>query len=561
MKLLDIFPTGSVYIIEQHFIKTDKLVESVCYDLTIGQRTIVEGIYKECRPLIEATLTVDQIQKLFTNIESEVTAAGGNRTAIGKGKDVLGKANEIINNVGKWLQDTTPVQAFDQKFDQLKNTINQKFPDSKITSGIAKLGSWAKENPGKTAAIIGVLTAVAALGGGPLGGAIAGQVLRGSSELLKGEKLSTAIGKGAKAAALGGLAGEAFEVINQAFGSGAQVIADKLFPGAQSIRLMKNATGLGFQEVRAVGKPEDIAEIRKYWEAAGDAWKNDNIQQANQLLSKAKEVAAKMASPEYAQAVVDNREARNSMVDGARSVISAIDKIGAATQGAVTATSGSKKENYEISRHQIDLIFEYCDLYATILTEGPLDVVKGALKKGASAVAQKTQQVGKNLTTKVTADKLTAAWKKAGSPTDSNAVADVLRKAGVNDTALSTAFKAARIKLPPAKSTSNTSQPASIGATKPNNVAVGSNLKFDELKAAVSKLRSRDAQSLIAYLDTLDGKPAPAKSATSNVIGSMANQLAGNKPNTMANAPASVRNTPKPGNPNLQTTTPAGTTK
>jgi len=561
MKLLDIFPTGSVYIIEQHFIKTDKLVESVCYDLTIDQRTIVEGIYKECRPLIEATLTVDQIQKLFTNIESEVTAAGGNRTAIGKGKDVLGKANEIVNNVGKWLQDTTPVQAFDQKFDQLKNTINQKFPDSKITSGIAKLGSWAKENPGKTAAIIGVLTAVAALGGGPLGGAIAGQVLRGSSELLKGEKLSTAIGKGAKAAALGGLAGEAFEVINQAFGSGAQVIADKLFPGAQSIRLMKNATGLGFQEVRAVGKPEDIAEIRKYWEAAGDAWKNDNIQQANQLLSKAKEVAAKMASPEYAQAVVDNREARNSMVDGARSVISAIDKIGAATQGAVTATSGSKKENYEISRHQIDLIFEYCDLYSTILTEGPLDVVKGALKKGASAVAQKTQQVGKNLTTKVTADKLTAAWKKAGSPTDSDAVADVLRKAGVNDTTLSTAFKAARIKLSPAKSTSNTSQPASIGATKSNNVAVGSNLKFDELKAAVSKLRARDARSLIAFLDTLDGKPAPAKLATSNVIGSMANQLAGNKPNTMANAPASVRNTPKPGNPNLQTTTPAGTTK
>jgi hypothetical protein len=59
------------------------------------------------------------------------------------------------------------------------------------------MGEWAKANPGKTAAIIGVLTTLAAVAGGPAGGAIAGQILKGAAELMKGEKLSTAVGKGA----------------------------------------------------------------------------------------------------------------------------------------------------------------------------------------------------------------------------------------------------------------------------------------------------------------------------------------------------------------------------
>ena len=51
------------------------------------------------------------------------------------------------------------------------------------------------------------------------------------------------------------------------------------------------------------------------------------------------------------------------------------------------------------------------------LAEGPMDWLKTKAK---------------NLTTKVTADKLNSAWKKAGSPMDSEAVAKVLADAGVN---------------------------------------------------------------------------------------------------------------------------------
>jgi hypothetical protein len=201
-------------LLEQHMKDSRKILAESVSGLDLEQRKIVEGVYNELKPLIEASLTSDQINQLFGEVEKAATASGSNRTLLGKGKDAVGKgvdvakqANELINKAGRWLQNTKPVQAFDQKFEDLKRKINTKFPDSKVLDMISNMGIYAKNNPGKTAFIVGVLTAIAALAGGPIGGAIAGQVLRGSVELLKGEKLSTAIGKGVKTAVLGFLTG------------------------------------------------------------------------------------------------------------------------------------------------------------------------------------------------------------------------------------------------------------------------------------------------------------------------------------------------------------------
>jgi hypothetical protein len=76
------------------------------------------------------------------------------------------------------------------------------------------------------------------------------------------------------------------------------------------------------------------------------------------------------------------------------------------------------------------------------LVEGPLDAIKGAAGKAMDWAKTK----GKNLTTKITADKLNSAWQKAGSPTDSNAVADFLKAQGVADTVVSTVYQ--QLKLP-----------------------------------------------------------------------------------------------------------------
>jgi len=52
-------------ILEQHLNSGKVLVESVCQGLTEDQSRIVRGIYKTYLPLIEASLTQDQINQIF----------------------------------------------------------------------------------------------------------------------------------------------------------------------------------------------------------------------------------------------------------------------------------------------------------------------------------------------------------------------------------------------------------------------------------------------------------------------------------------------------------------
>jgi hypothetical protein len=93
--------------------------------------------------------------------------------------------------------------------------------------------------------------------------------------------------------------------------------------------------------------------------------------------------------------------------------------------------------------------------------KGGLSALGGALKKGAKAVggavAKGAKAAGgaiagaaKQVTTKVTAEKLMTAWKKAGSPTDSAAVYDVIKGLGVADDVIKGTFDAMKIEVPAA---------------------------------------------------------------------------------------------------------------
>jgi hypothetical protein len=79
------------------------------------------------------------------------------------------------------------------------------------------------------------------------------------------------------------------------------------------------------------------------------------------------------------------------------------------------------------------------------LIEGPLDAIKGFAGKAAGAVAGKAKQIGANLTTKVTADKLNSAWQKAGSPTDSEQLKAFLGKQGVSPEVIDGVYKSLKI--------------------------------------------------------------------------------------------------------------------
>jgi hypothetical protein len=430
-------------LLEQHMVRSQMILNESCVGLDRTQRAIVEGIYQEFKPLIEASLTTDQIKQLFGQIEKASIAAGGSRTVAGKGVDVVKKANEIINNAGKWLQNTKPVQNFDAKFEQLKDTINKKFPDSKILDGISKMGMWAQENPGKTAAIVGILTAIASLAAGPVGGAIAGQVLRGSVELLKGEKLSTAIGKGVKTAAFGFIAGKAFELLGDYLGGlRADVVmkgeyADASWDATKTIR----APGFEWtQQIRGVNVkvlPDDARTINFLMGQL-----DQGGSEAVQAFDKLARLAADIRSPDYKQMLADVGAAARDNDSLYNWIMGAKEGLQAASQGAVTAagTAKSAKESYylqqrPLSEGQVYLIFNKIQQ----LNEGPLD----AVRKGAS-------WIGKQATEKITSAKLLAAWKMAGSPTDSSELADFLEKQGVGKDIVDQTFADMKISNAPA---------------------------------------------------------------------------------------------------------------
>jgi hypothetical protein len=489
-------------LMEYHNLNNQQILRESCEGLSQDQRFVVEGIYNEFKPLIEASLTAAQVNQLFGQIEKDSTAAGGNRTALGKGVDVAKKANEIVDNIGKWLQNTTPVKGFDQKFDDLKRKINTKFPDSKILDAISNMGIWAQENPGKTAAIVGVLTAIASLAGGPIGGAIAGQVLRGSVELLKGEKLSTAIGKGIKTAAYGFIAGKTFELLGDAIKDGAKVVKDTMFPNALRLNMTQVFDEVGGQlgdrwanfEIKGlVGRPEDINTAKKLFSEAGQYWKaGDYEQSAATWKSLEGLIADTFNDKEYIAQIAADQASRTMISQAAQAAQEATKYLGAAAQGAVAGAGVKGSLNKKESKHyqtrplsegQVYLVFNKIER----LDEGPMDL----LKKGADWAKTKAA----NVTTKVTADKLSSAWKKAGAPTDSDELADFLAKQGVSTDIVKQTY--ATMKLP------------APGTAK----AAGSQkADYDSVVAMVNKLPTDRKARLLKYLTSGKGtqEPAPA---------------------------------------------------
>lgn len=463
-----------------------QILRESCDGLTRDQRRIVEGIYNEFVPLIEASLTADQITQIFSNVEKSATAAGDNRTMLGKAADIPGQVNDVINKVGKYLQDTTPVKMADQKFEQLKAKVGAKFP--KLDTQLTGMGTWMKENPGKSAAIIGLLTVLASLAGGPVGGAIAGQALKGASELIKGEKLSTAVGKGLKAAAVGWLAGKSMEAVGKMVTAAYEFFNPMPIQGFVNFYQENIGNGLPniFRDAHIVGNKEQLSQFNQLWGSAAKQWQSGNFEGARDAFSQAQDFAIKITGETYkAMGTTDPGEPIRKLND-------LFTGLSAAAQGAATGAAGydkqgkpveaAKKESYYVqnrplSEGQVYLVFDR----VVKLNEGPIwDKVKGAAGKAVGAVAQKAGQIGTNLTTKITADKLNSAWKKAGSPMDSEEVAKVLTAAGVGDDVVKQVYTDLKISAAPAAQASASS--------------------YVEIKKSISQLNTKDRQRMIAYL-------------------------------------------------------------
>ena len=565
-------------LVEAQMYESRKILIESMSGLNVQQRKIVQGIYNEFEPLIreikltEATLTPDQIEKMFGDVEQTATSQGGNRTGLGKAKDVPAKVSEILGKMGTWVQNTTPVKGFDEKFEKLKKDIRAKAgDDSKFIKSIDAMSKFAKENPGKTAAIIGVLTAVASVVGGPLGGAIAGQVLRGATELLKGEKLSTAIGKGLKTAAFGFLTGAALEAVGGALaGLRADVIMKDAFAEVSfgATRTMTDGFNTFTRTLEGINikvLPEDaekINEIMKIISGGDDRGKVAAWYRLQQIAAEIRSGAYSDVMREAGVKALNNDEFYNAIKTATKGITAAAQGMVAAA-GVKGDAKGAKKESTEfyktkLSEGQVYLLFNKLE-NIQLLAEAEAEQDAKPAPEGEPEQKEKKpgffSRMGKNLTTKITADKLNKAWKKAGSPTDSNELANFLRQQGVSDEVLTPVYKQMKLKVPAApkqtdpnaKQTSATGQSGGTtgqtgatgqsggtagGKTSPTGQTDGAAVKkaaqgfsYNDVKSHIAKLTAKDKRRLLTYL----GKSKPSSTTAKAPTKKPATQPAGIK--------------------------------
>ncbi len=395
--------------------------------------------------ILEAELTSDQIKSLFTNIEQAATGAGGNRTLLGKGKDAAESINRAWEDLKTKIQDSGPIKNLDAKYDSAADKLKQATGgDQGVMKYVQKYRDFAKKHPVAQAFIYSALIAAAGISGAGVGGAAALGLFKMVDKLLQGDKFSSAAYSGAKT----GAAAYGASKIGDLVKGGGQA-ADAATGGAELQDAAKKAS------INAIDKAIQSGQITNY---------NSALDVTDQIMAN----VGKGLSPDFRNAL--ERAVRNKLV---------------------SATTGNIKESIDLSESQIYIIVDQIIRQQRKLDEGIMDTLKGAAGKAADWAKTK----GTNLTTKVTADKLLSAWKKAGSPTDSEAVADILKKSGVNGDIVSKAFAAMKIPQPAA------GEPAQQ-ADKTQGQAQGADTKqiIAQIQADIKMLDSTRRNRLIAYL-------------------------------------------------------------
>jgi hypothetical protein len=443
--------------------------------------------------IVEAQLTVNQINQLFKSAEQGATAAGGNRTMIGKGKDAAMEVNRAWEDLKTKVQNSGPIKSVDAAYDSAAEKLKQATGgDQGVMKYVEKYRAFAKAHPVAQSLIYSALIAAAGISGAGVGGAAALGLFKLVDKLLQGEKFSSAAYAGAKTGAMA---------------YGASKVAD-YFRGPQT---PQGGGGLDPNDPDVAAFNRDVADVRGYdnymtknptsslspQEYAAKIGKASALTpDGSELTSQAgmmNNLASKMGLPPGAHqatfqggvpVTIDGKAVPLDLLTGdqqrnieaARAMRQAMSGSQSLAQKAAAAAAAPDKTYESLNVHTSHKLTE-ADLYflfsaATQLNEGIWDSIKGTASKYAGKAADWAKTQGTNLTTKVTADKLKSAWTKAGSPTNSDAVYQVLTKAGVAPQVMDTVYKSMNVPAPGQTTTSATPgantapAPAQPGAPK-----------------------------------------------------------------------------------------------
>lgn len=482
--------------------------------------------------LVELKMSEKQILDLFSRVETGVTAAGGNRTMLGKGKDVATNVASTVSNAVKGvlnaIQTSTPVQAVDVAYDQATDALakvagGQK---GKVMQAIKTYRNLAKQYPKTAGFAKAALVAVAGLATGGAGlPAIAGLTYALDSAV-KGDKLSSVLGKGAGAAALAA-AGQAIAGTTQSTPADQGVPTDttqlpsdgqegQLVSWSQGVvpgdtlsgiakkynvsvdELLKANPQITNPDVLKVG---DSIQIPTY-NFQGDQW-GSGLPTYDKGVGTYADTLAKVKSGAYTDSPISRRGLKESL--GFVALTLPADKM---IDHKATHSQQRIKENVDLKNIAVVLttagtykIFENIDRLQDHIREarpaffrpdmpgGPGKKSKpGVIGRGLNWLDKKAGQVGSalgsfghQLTTKLTKEKLKMDWHQAGKPSDSDAISAFLVKQGVPQEVISDIYGQMGIPY------TATAAPAGVSSTTRKtsliNPATGKSYTNAELRA------------------------------------------------------------------------------
>lgn len=523
-----------------------RLLENICEGMTFKDRLLTEEVYNEFhrvgRMISEAQLTQDQIQQLFKSVADgaakgfNVDAPGGDPNVGPAGtsdnKTLLGKISGAWQNLKSKIAQSGPVSGFDVTVDKLQQQLAAKSgPDSTINKAIEAYRKFGDKHPVMQGIIIAGLTAAAATAGGLGAAGIAGVAggLRTLDRLLMGDRASSALWKGFKAAAIGYGVGQIIQGVQGAeaapntgaagqptsdmsAGTGAEAVpappvdtAPQTIAAQQGDTLSDIAQRMNvsvddmLQANPQVTNPNDlgVGEIINVPVSTGNAVYQGGV-------GTAADTAAKVASGQY----TPSRYGIQETVDWnkIRKTFAIQESLKLPLHSAVYLTS-----------YGVYQVFETIDRYQKELDEGIWDAVKSGWN------------TAKN---KITYDKLDMYWRRnrgenpTDGPVDSQVVIDFLTQMGVKRGLVDRAFSEVGIPSsvspetvpsPDANNQAGTPQsPESTPGTTPTSgrvSATDAKKQIDQTVQSISRVRKRDKGRVISYAQNKFGSLAPAPSA------------------------------------------------
>lgn len=426
--------------------------------------------------LTEAKLGQTEIDALFGEIEQQMQSS---KTALSKGISAATKAASVVskalppNLVDKLhdlIKDSKPIKAFDDLFERKKQAVLAKYP--RFEKIVDLMGDKARRHPIMGAAVIGILTTAAALISGGVGGFAVASVLKTANELLKGETASKSLMRGGVAGLLGAIAAMPI----RALGSWLTTfeITSETVPGYVNlvkVTMIHETNGQIDLNIDTYMSPDMHHKITTLSDIANEAISDGNYDRAADIYKKIGNVVNDTRYIESMDEVVANNEMLiRKARDGADNAYKTFNAIASALQGAATGVASKK------------------------LNEADIKQIAGNIAKWAKDRAAAS---GKEMLQNVTVKKLIVAWDKAGRPTDSNVLFDILKSAGVPESVLKQAYLSNNIKPPKAPAKTKQSKP------KPIKVSTG-DAAFDTM--INDMIATQGKAAAVQYLTDLKNK-------------------------------------------------------